>query len=139
MLQRSADRLQGRFANWLKPSGLSPTQYNTLRILRGAAEQGLPCSEIGERMITRDPDVTRLVDRLAKRGLVTRSHDKKDRRVVRAMITAAGLEQLRKLDAPLQGFLRRLLGHLDEPHLRQLIDLLENPAPEQSPASEGCP
>lgn len=139
VLQRSADRLQARFAKWLKPSGLSPTQYNALRILRGAGDQGLPCSEIGERMITRDPDITRLVDRLAKRGLVTRSHDKKDRRVVRATITAAGLEQLRELDAPLQGFLRGLLGHLDEAHLRQLTDLLENAAPEQAPASESCP
>ena len=90
-------------------------------------------------MITRDPDITRLVDRLARRGLVTRSHDKKDRRVVRATITAAGLEQLRELDAPLQGFLRGLLGHLDESHLRQLTDLLENAAPEQAPASESCP
>jgi len=140
VLQRSADRLQARFARWLKPSGLSPTQYNALRILRGAGgEQGLPCSEIGERMITRDPDITRLVDRLAKRGLVTRSHDKKDRRVVRATITAAGLEQLRELDAPLQEFLRGLLGHMDEARLRQLTDLLENAAPEQAPESESCP
>jgi DNA-binding MarR family transcriptional regulator len=139
VLQRSADRLQARFAKWLKPSGLSPTQYNALRILRGAGERGLPCSEIGERMITRDPDVTRLVDRLAKRGLVLRGHDKKDRRVVRATITANGLEQLHKLDAPLQEFLRSLLGHLEQGQLRKLIDLLESAAPEQLPANESCP
>jgi len=139
LLQRSADRLQTRFAMWLKPSGLSPTQYNALRILRGAGEQGLPCSEIGERMFTRDPDITRLVDRLAKRGLVLRRHDKQDRRVVRATITAEGLEQLQNLDAPLQEFLHGLLGHVDEGKLRQLIDLLENAAPEQASASESCP
>jgi len=139
VLQRSADRLQTRFAKWLKRWELSPTQYNALRILRGAAERGLPCSEIGERMITRDPDVTRLVDRLAKRGLVSRGHDKRDRRVVRATITADGLEQLRKLDAPLQEFLQSLLGHVEQAELRQLIDLLEKAAPEQPPASENCP
>jgi len=139
VLQRSADRLQARFAKWLKTSGLSPTQYNALRILRGAGEQGLPCREIGERMITRDPDITRLVDRLAKRGLVLRSHDKKDRRVVRAAITKAGLEQLKQLDAPLREFLRGLLGHMDDGRLRQLIDLLENVALEQPPARESCP
>jgi len=99
----------------------------------------LPCREIGERMITRDPDITRLVDRLAKRGLVLRSHDKKDRRVVRAAITKAGLEQLKQLDAPLREFLRGLLGHMDDGRLRQLIDLLENVALEQPPAEESCP
>jgi DNA-binding MarR family transcriptional regulator len=139
VLQRSADRLQARFATWLKPSGLSPTQYNALRILRGAGEHGLPCREIGERMITHDPDITRLVDRLAKRGLVSRSHDKKDRRVVRAAITHAGLESLLKLDAPLQEFLRGLLGHMDDTRLRQMIDLLENATAGQPPASESCP
>jgi DNA-binding MarR family transcriptional regulator len=69
----AADRLQGEFASWLKPHGLSPTQYNVLRILRGAGKQGLPCTGLGARMMNRDPDITRLLDRLEKRGLVQRS------------------------------------------------------------------
>ena len=124
-LQRSADRLMGRFAQWLKPHGLSPTQYNALRILRGTGERGMPCQEIGARMLTRDSDITRLVDRLEKRGLVMRSQDGKDRRVVRAAITPSGLELLRKLDGPVQDFLRTLLGPLGQDKLRQLIDLGE--------------
>ena len=83
-------------AEWLKPHGLSPTQYNALRILRGAGVDGLPCTEVGARMISRDPDITRLVDRLEKRGLVTRGRGTEDRRVVRARITTAGLELLRR-------------------------------------------
>ena len=69
-LQRTADRLHWRLSEMLKPHGLSPTQYNALRILRGAGDQGRACSEIAERMINRDPDITRLVDRLERRGLV---------------------------------------------------------------------
>ena len=72
-LQRTADRLQWRFSEMLKTHGLSPTQYNALRILRGAGDQGRACSEIAERMINRDPDITRLVDRLERRGLAVRS------------------------------------------------------------------
>jgi DNA-binding MarR family transcriptional regulator len=138
-LQRSADRLMGRFARWLKPHALSPTQYNALRILRGAGQRGMPCQEIGERMITRDSDVTRLVDRLEKRGLVMRRPDGKDRRVVRAVITPSGLELLRKLDGPVQEFLGTLLGHLGQEELRRLIDLGEAAAREEQPSSESCP
>lgn len=138
-LQRSADRLIGRFARWLKPHALSPTQYNALRILRGAGERGMPCQEIGERMITRDSDITRLVDRLEKRGLVVRSPDGKDRRVVRAVITPSGLELLRNLDGPVQEFLGTLLGHLGQEELRKLIDLGEAAAREGRAASESCP
>lgn len=129
-LQRSADRLMGRFARWLKPHGLSPTQYNALRILRGAGDRGMPCQEVGERMLTRDSDITRLVDRLEKRAMVVRIQDGKDRRVVRAAITPSGLELLRKLDGPVQDFLRTLLGHLGQDRLRQLIDLAEVAAPQ---------
>ncbi len=128
-LQRAADRLAGKMAEWLKPHGLSPTQYNALRILRGAGADGLPCSEVGARMINRDPDITRLVDRLEKRGLVTRSRGVKDRRVVRASITPAGLQLLKGLDRPVREFVRGMLGHLGVEGLQELIQLLEQVEP----------
>ena len=93
-LQRTADRLHWRLSEMLKPHGLSPTQYNALRILRGAGDEGRSCSEIAERMINRDPDITRLVDRLERRGLVARSREGRDRRVITTRITPAGLELL---------------------------------------------
>jgi DNA-binding MarR family transcriptional regulator len=124
-LQRTADRLAGRVAEMLKQHGLSPTQYNALRILRGAGPQGLACSEIGERMINRDPDITRLVNRLEGRGFVERSREQKDRRVITTRITPAGLQILKELDRPIEEHHRRLLGHLGEQRLRSLVQLLE--------------
>ena len=124
-LQRTADQLAGRLSDMLKPHGLSPTQYNALRILRGAGDGGRACSEIAERMINRDPDITRLVDRLERRGLVARSREKRDRRVIITRITLAGLDLLRGLDRPIEEFNRKLLGNLGEPQLRTLIKLLE--------------
>src|SRR6266536_5283270 len=88
-LLRTADALQSSMESKLKEFGLTGTQYNALRILRGAGADGLPCSEVGERMITRDPDITRLLDRLQKRGLVERARGRGDRRVVYGKITAA--------------------------------------------------
>jgi DNA-binding MarR family transcriptional regulator len=123
-LLRTADQLEARVAEVLKPHGLSPTQYNALRILRGAGAEGLPCSEIGERMISRDPDITRLLDRLERRGLVARSRDPEDRRVVKAQILPPGLALLKSLDRPLEQFQRASLGHLGERRLRELIRLL---------------
>jgi len=124
-LQRTADRLQGRLGDMLKPHGLSPTQYNALRILRGAGDEGRSCSEIAERMINRDPDITRLVDRLERRGLVKRSRDGKDRRVITTRITPTGLDLLRSLDRLIEEFNRKLLGHMGDEQLRTLIKLLE--------------
>ena len=82
-LVRTADALSRRFEEVSKGTGLSATQYNVLRILRGAGTDGLPCGQVIERMITRDPDMTRLLDRLEKRDLIARSRDTCDRRVVR--------------------------------------------------------
>lgn len=124
-LQRAADRLAGRVAERLKPHGLSPTQYNALRILRGAGPNGLPCSQIGERMLHRDPDITRLVDRLQRRGFVARVRGQKDRRVITTRITPAGLQLLKELDRPIAEHHRQLLGHLGGQRLRALIELLE--------------
>src|SRR2546427_8421458 len=88
-LLRTADALQSRVEAKLKEFGLTGTQYNALRILRGSGPDGIPCSDLAERMITRDPDVTRLLDRLQKRGLVERSRGKQDRRVIYGKINAA--------------------------------------------------
>ena len=107
----------------LKTEEVSATQYNVLRILRGAPE-GLPCGEIANRMITRDPDVTRLLDRLEKRGLISRRREAKDRRTVMARITPEGLELLGRLDEPVQGTHRKQLGHLGRSRLRVLAELL---------------
>ena len=124
-LQRTADGLHWRLSEMLKPHGLSPTQYNALRILRGAGDQGRACSEIAERMINRDPDITRLVDRLERRGFAVRSREGQDRRVITTRITPAGLELLRTLDGPVEEFNRKMLGALGGQRLQTLIRLLE--------------
>lgn len=124
-LLRTADALQSRVEAKLKEFGLTGTQYNALRILRGAGPDGIPCSDIAERMITRDPDITRLLDRLQKRGLVERSRGKQDRRVIYGKITAAGLNLLREMDSPLRKFGREILRHVSQANLKLLIDLLE--------------
>lgn len=100
-LLRTTDQLSRRLVPLLKAEELSPTQYNVLRILRGAPE-GLTCGESGQRMITRDPDITRLLDRLEKRGLIARWRDVKDRRIVLARITPEGLKTLDRLHEPVQ-------------------------------------
>jgi DNA-binding MarR family transcriptional regulator len=124
-LLRTTDALQSSVEARLKEFGLTGTQYNALRILRGAGADGLPCSEVGERMITRDPEITRLLDRLQKRGLVERARCKRDRRVVYGKITAAGLKLLRELDEPLEKHGREMLKHVGQAKLKQLIELLE--------------
>ena len=122
-LLRTTDMLSRGLVAILKPEDLSSTQYNVLRILRGAPE-GLPCGEIAKRMITRDPDITRLLDRLEKRGLISRSREARDRRTVMARITGAGLKLLARLDEPIQEAHRKQLGHLGPGRLRLLTDLL---------------
>jgi DNA-binding MarR family transcriptional regulator len=124
-LQLTADRLQWRLSEMLKTFGLSPTQYNALRILRGAGAEGRSCSEIAERMINHDPDITRLVDRLERRGLVARSREGRDRRVITTRITPAGMELLATLDRPVEEFGRKMLGPLGEPQIRTLIQILQ--------------
>jgi DNA-binding MarR family transcriptional regulator len=122
-LLRTTDVLSRGLAQVLKPEELSATQYNVLRILRGAPE-GLPCGEIASRMITRDPDVTRLLDRLEKRGLISRCREIQDRRMVLTRITPEGLELLARLDEPVQEAHRKQLDHLGRERLRALSELL---------------
>ncbi len=124
-LLRTTDLLMQGLVAALKPCDLSPEQYNVLRILRGAGRDGHPCGEIASRMITRDPDVTRLLDRLAKRGLIERGRDEVDRRVVRATITARGLKLLAPLDQQLLELHRGQIGHLGRDRIHDLIALLE--------------
>ncbi|MGA7079808.1 MAG: MarR family transcriptional regulator [Terriglobales bacterium] len=124
-LLRTADALQSQVEAWLKDFGLSGTQYNALRILRGAGAEGLPCREIGERMITHDPDITRLLNRLEDRGLVGRTRARHDRRVIYGRITAAGMKLLREMDGPIERQSREMLRHVAQGKLRQLIELLD--------------
>ncbi len=122
-LMRSGDMLSRGVTQVLKTEDLSATQYNVLRILRGARE-GLKCGEIGDRMITRDPDITRLLDRLERRELITRCRDTKDRRTVTARITTDGLEVLGRMDAPVREMHRKQLAHLGRKRLATLTELL---------------
>ena len=127
-VQRTAEYLMTGVAEVLKPAGLSPTQYNVLCILRGACRDsagGFACREIGDRMVTRDPDVTRLLDRLEARGLLKRERQKDDRRVIKTCITDEGLKLVNSLDAPMIELHRKQLGHLGQEKLRTLNDLLE--------------
>jgi DNA-binding MarR family transcriptional regulator len=124
-LIRTTDILSRGLVKVLKTEDLSPTQYNVLRILRGAPE-GLPCGEIADRMITRDPDITRLLDRLEKRALISRCRETKDRRMVMTRITPEGLKVLVRLDEPVETAHRKQLGHLGQGRLRVLRDLLQS-------------
>jgi DNA-binding MarR family transcriptional regulator len=121
---KTADVLQNELAGVLKPGELSPTQYNVLRILRGAGAGGMPCGHIAGRMLSHDPDITRLLDRLESRALIERFRDKADRRVVRAQITAAGKKLLGRLDEPVMALHERQLGHLGARDLKMLAGLL---------------
>lgn len=122
---RTADVLMVGLMDLLKPYALSPTQYNVLRILRGAGREGASCKEIGRRMVTRDPDITRLMDRLEKRGAVARDRAKEDRRVVTHRLTGAGLELVNELDRPIEELHRKSMRHVKPARLRELIGLLE--------------
>lgn len=123
-IQRTADVMLRKATHFLKGWGISPTQYNVLRILRGAGAGGLCCGEISDRMITHDPDITRLLDRMEKLGWIERARSTKDRRVVQARITKKGLELLKEMDVPIEDFNQQISKPLSEKKLRQLIELL---------------
>lgn len=123
-LMRTADLVAVPLADVLRDAKLSPSQYNVLRILRGA-EAPLACGEIADRMVRRDPDLTRLLDRLEQRGFVRRERGTTDRRVVLATITEEGLDLLDALDAPMEGRIRRELEHVPATRLKTLLDILD--------------
>jgi DNA-binding MarR family transcriptional regulator len=125
-LQRVADHLLRDMAKLLRAYGLSPAPYNVLRILRGATPAGLPCGEIGARLIQADPDVTRLLDRMEKQGWIERERGEHDRRVVIARITKTGLALVNKLDAPVNERHEATLGGLGKKRLAGLARELQS-------------
>ena len=124
-LLKVADALGQEAEQLTRAAELTGTQYNVLRILRGAGPEGLPCRGIGDRMITHDPDITRLLDRMEKRALITRERQKDDRRVVKARITPQGLALLKPLDQPMRDLHKRQFRHMSGGRLKTLHDLLE--------------
>jgi DNA-binding MarR family transcriptional regulator len=123
-IERTAAVFRHRLGEELKQFGVTPTQFNVLRILRGAGPAGLCRNEIRDRLVSQVPDVTRLLDRLETMGYVERERDEEDRRLVTTRITAAGRDLLASLDAPMVEEHRRRLGHMSETQLRTLADLL---------------
>lgn len=132
-LLRAADRLAQGADLLIKAHGLTGTQYNVLRILRGAGPDGLPCKGIGDRMISRDPDMTRLLDRMEKRSLITRERQTQDRRVIKTCITPAGLEILKKLDAPVDELHKKQFRRLHASKLKALAESLREAFPDVIP------
>ena len=123
-IERTAAVLGHAFAERLKPFGITATQYNVLRILRGAGPEGLCRNEVRDRLVAQVPDVTRLLDRLEDAALIERERSTSDRRLVSTRITAQGLALLRKLDQPVLDMHREMLGHLSEKQLTTLVELL---------------
>lgn len=121
----TADSLNRAVQSVIKKWGITTTQYNVLRILRGAqATAGATCTEIGERMITAEPDITRLLSRLKKLGFIGQQRDKTDRRIVRTHIRAKGLALLAEMDATMKSLPKSLLGHLTHQELNEFVRLL---------------
>ncbi len=124
-LGRTFQFLQEKAAALLKDYQLTPSQYNVLRILRGAGPEGLTCSQASERMLSPDPDMTRLLDRMEARQLIERERSREDRRVVITRITGAGLDLTAEIDRPLNELFNRLMGPVGKGRLKDLIDTLE--------------
>lgn len=124
-LQKIADALGQQAEQLLKANSLTGAQYNVLRILRGAEPDGLACSNIADRMISHDPDMTRLLDRMEKRTLITRERQKDDRRVVKTRITSDGLALLKGLDQPVREMHKRQFRHMPAARLKALGELLD--------------
>lgn len=124
-VMRTSDCVERAFQHRTREWGVTSTQYNVLRILRGAQPQGLTCSAIGDRMITAVPDITRLLARMKAMKLIKQQRDKRDRRVVWTQISATGLDLLSKMDPVIDRAPRDLLGHLTREELAEFIRLLE--------------
>ncbi len=124
-LARTYEHIELRIGELFKTNGLSHTQYNVLRILRGSHPDGVTCGQIADRMVTHDPDITRLLDRMESRGLVSRERSKEDRRVVLTNITQQGIQLVNSLDRPLEQSLKQQFEKLSERDTQNLIRLLE--------------
>ena len=149
-LERTTDQLRREIHLLLRSFGLTSTQFNALRILHSGEPGGLTCSGLGNRLISTDPDITRLLDRLARQGLVRRHRDARDRRVVLTEITDAGVVLLQSIAPQLDARVRALFAHMPQQRLEQLMELLEEArqTPERSsdqgnvqelPESRGLP
>jgi DNA-binding MarR family transcriptional regulator len=121
---RTSTTLADEMDELLKTRGITGTQYNVLRILRGAEPSGLCRNELRDRMLTRMPDVTRLLDRMEEAGLVTRTRGSEDRRLVSTRITDKGRQVVDDLDQPVHEFHQRRLGHVTDEQLESLVELL---------------
>ncbi len=124
-LLRTADAVKGRLTSLLASADVTFQQYNVLRILRGAEPDGLPTLDIATRMVERTPGVTRIVDRLERKGWVSRTRDTEDRRRVFCRITSSGLELLESLDEPVNRTDSSIFARVDEADLRELVALLD--------------
>ena len=124
-IRRTADAVVRAFSRLVEPYGITEHQYNVLRILRGSYPKGLPTLEVGERMLEQQPNVTRLVDRLEKKGLARRERCTHDRRIVRCWITEEGLSLLADMDDVVDAKDDQIAGSLSAGEHEQLIDLLE--------------
>lgn len=122
---KTADGLSQQAEQLIKSAALTMAQYNVLRILRGAEPEGLLCRGISNRMISRDPDITRLLDRMETHGWITRQREKQDRRVVKTRITEEGLTVLKKLDQPVRELHKGQFSHMSASQLKSLAKLLE--------------
>jgi DNA-binding MarR family transcriptional regulator len=125
-VMRTSDCLERTFQHKTREWGLTQTQYNVLRILRGARPDGLTCAAIGERMIAMEPDITRLLRRLKRLKLIRQHRDRQDRRVVMTQVSEAGLDLLRAMDPVIQRIPLELLGHFGRGELAEMIRLLES-------------
>ena len=124
-VMRTSDCLQRAFQHKTRDWGLTSTQYNVLRILRGAQPHGLTCAAIGERMIAMEPDITRLLRRLKGLKLIRQHRDRQDRRVVWTQVSESGLDLLRAMDPVIERIPLELLGHIGRGELAEMIRLLE--------------
>jgi DNA-binding MarR family transcriptional regulator len=136
-LMRCADRLNREVQHRIRPWGITATQYNALRILRGSHPGGLTCTAIGDRMITAEPDITRLLSRLKALKLVRQQRDRHDRRQVCTQISEAGLKLLAEMDATIDRAPQEMLGHLSGAELKEFIRLLEKAGNTGNPQCDG--
>jgi DNA-binding MarR family transcriptional regulator len=124
-VMRTAEVIERALSDFLKGFDLSPVQYNVLRILRGAEPAGVTCSQIGERLLTHDPDITRLLDRMESRGWIVRERSKEDRRAVITRISEAGMQLVNRIDQPIEAMSQSKMGRFGHDDLAALIATLE--------------
>lgn len=124
-LLKVMDHINRITSKTMEPFGVTSAQYNVLRILRGAAPEGLPTLELAERMVVHSPGITRMIDRLEKKKLVARTRSKEDRRVVHCLITQRGLDLVNKMDRPVAKMNKKIVQNLDQQQLAELVDLLD--------------